>query len=160
VAALLRGALPARRGAEAGFAPCAVKSAECRPFGNWALAERLRTHTLGVGVLAGFIVFAGLGPILLYRRSYSVARVSAVAAVVSVIAGWGVGQYPWMLVDQFTIADGAGAGAILAALLIVVTLAVVIVLPALGYLLRLTQRESGAEPREQAAKPHGDAPCP
>jgi len=96
----------------------------------------------GVGVLAGLIVFAGLGPILLYRRSYSVARVSAVAAVVSVIAGWGVGQYPWMLVDQLTITDGAGAGAILAVLLIVVTLAVVIVLPALGYLLRLTQREN------------------
>jgi len=34
-----------------------------------------------------------------------------------------------MLVDQLTIADGAGAWAILATLLIVVTLAVVIVLP-------------------------------
>ena len=65
-----------------------------------------------------------------------------------------------MLVDQLTIADGAGAGAILATLLIVVTLAVVIVLPALGYLLRLTQRETRAEPREPAAVPHGDAPCP
>ena len=30
-------------------------------------------------------------------------------AVGAVVTGWGVGQYPWMLVDQFTINDAAGA---------------------------------------------------
>jgi hypothetical protein len=50
-----------------------------------------------------------------------------------VITGWGVGQYPWMLVDKVTIADAARAdaaradaaraGAALAGLLVVVGLA-------------------------------------
>ena len=30
-------------------------------------------------------------------------------AVAAVIAGWGVGQYPWMLVGQLSIRDAAGA---------------------------------------------------
>jgi cytochrome d ubiquinol oxidase subunit II len=78
---------------------------------------------------------------LVYRRSYSIARFFAAAAVAAVVAGWGVGQYPWMLVDQLTINDAAGARATLTALLVVVALAGVIVLPALAYLLRLTQSE-------------------
>jgi cytochrome bd ubiquinol oxidase subunit II len=47
----------------------------------------------------------------------------------------------WMLVDQLTINDAAGAQATFAALLVVVAVAVVIVLPALTYLLRLTQTQ-------------------
>ena len=80
--------------------------------------------------------------ILLYRKTYGPARFSAVAAVTAVVAGWGVGQYPWILVDQTTIAGAAGAEATLRGLLIVVALAAIIVLPAVGYLLRLTQTQS------------------
>jgi cytochrome d ubiquinol oxidase subunit II len=79
--------------------------------------------------------------LLLYRRSYPIARVFAATAVAAVILGWGVGQYPWMLVDQLTITDAAGAHTTLTALLVVVALAAVIVLPPLGYLLWLTQTE-------------------
>jgi len=77
--------------------------------------------------------------IMLYRRSYFLARCFGVAAVTAVVAGWGVGQYPWMLVDQLTIEGAAGAPSTLAALLVVVALAVVLVLPALVYLFRLSQ---------------------
>ena len=85
---------------------------------------------------------AGLAAVvLLYRRSYSLASLPAVAAVGSVVTGWGVGQYPWMLVDQVTIRDAAGAQPTLVGLLIVVALAAVIVLPALGYLYWLTQTQ-------------------
>ena len=147
-------------------------TADAARAGNTALAEKLRTRALAVGIVAGLIVFAGLYPIwrdaptlrdglrsraapllvlaavagvaavaLLYRRKYSVARVPAAAAVAAVVTGWGVGQYPWMLVDEITINDAAGADATLAGLLVVVGLAGVIVLPALGYLLYLTQTE-------------------
>ena len=75
------------------------------------------------------------------RRRYSIARIFAVTAVGGTVAGWGGGQYPWMLVDQLTIDQAVGADTILAALLVVVALAVVIVLPAFGYLLRLTQTD-------------------
>jgi cytochrome bd ubiquinol oxidase subunit II len=66
------------------------------------------------------------------------ARVFAATAVAAVVTGWGVGQYPWMLVDQLTINDAAGAHT---ALLVVIALAAVIVLPPLSYLLWLTQTE-------------------
>ena len=62
-------------------------------------------------------------------------------AVASVVSGWGVGQYPWLLVDEVTIADAAGARATLQALLVTVGLAAVLVVPALAYLYRLTQTE-------------------
>ena len=75
------------------------------------------------------------------RRSRWPARVSAAVAVAAVVAGWGVGQYPWLLVDQSRIVDAAGATSTLAALLVVVALAGVIVLPALSYLLWFTQTE-------------------
>jgi cytochrome d ubiquinol oxidase subunit II len=104
--------------------------------------------TLSHGLLGAalpLVVVAALAGVttlvLLYRRSFSVARITAAVAVGSVVAGWGVAQYPWLLVDQLTINAAAGAKATLAGLLVVIALAVVIVLPALAYLLRLTQTE-------------------
>jgi len=61
--------------------------------------------------------------------------------VASVVLGWGVGQWPWLLVDQVEVDDGAGAPATLTALLGVFGLAAALVLPSLAYLFRLTQRE-------------------
>ena len=72
---------------------------------------------------------------------FSLARWPAVVAVGSVVSGWGVAQYPWLLVDEVRIADAGGATATLQALLVAVGLAVVVVLPPLAYLLRLTQSE-------------------
>ena len=78
---------------------------------------------------------------LLWTRRYDLARFTAVAAVAAVVSGWGVGQYPWLLVDEITIAEAAGSPATLRALLIAVGLAGVVVIPPLGYLFRLTQSE-------------------
>jgi cytochrome d ubiquinol oxidase subunit II len=78
---------------------------------------------------------------LLWTRRYAVARITAVLAVASVVSGWGVGQYPWLLVDEVTIVDAAGATATLQGLLVAVGLAVVLVVPPLAYLFRLTQSE-------------------
>ena len=103
------------------------------------LSHRLLGTALPLLVMAALA--GALTLLLLYRRSYSMARFFAVAAVGAVVTGWGVGQYPWMLVDQLTINDAAGAHTTLTALLVVIALAVVIVLPPLGYLLWLTQTE-------------------
>ena len=78
---------------------------------------------------------------LVHRGRAAVARLTAVLAVGTVVLGWGVGQYPWMLVDQLTISESAGAPATLTGLLIVVVLAALIVVPALAYLFWLTQTE-------------------
>jgi cytochrome d ubiquinol oxidase subunit II len=106
------------------------------------LSHGLRTAASPLLVLAAVAGVAAV--VLLYRRRFSVARAPAVAAVASVVIGWGVGQYPWLLVDQVTIDDGAGADSTLVGLLVVVCLAGVIVIPALIYLLRLTQQWSRA----------------
>ena len=86
------------------------------------------------------VIFGIVTLVLLVRRTYGPARLTAVGAVVAVVAGWGVAQYPWMLVDTLTIEAAAGARSTQAALLVVVGLAVVLVLPPLAYLLVLTQR--------------------
>jgi cytochrome d ubiquinol oxidase subunit II len=83
---------------------------------------------------------------LLWRRRFALARFSAVAAVASVVLGWGLGQYPWLLVDEVRIEDAAGASATLTGLLVAVGLAGVLVVPALGYLFWLTQTERWTRP--------------
>jgi cytochrome d ubiquinol oxidase subunit II len=106
---------------------------------------------LVIAALAGAVTL-----VLLYRRRLGVvihgrriplARICAATAVAGVVAGWGVGQYPWMLVDQMSIADAAGATSTLAALLVVVALAAIIVLPALSYLLWFIQTEKARRSR-------------
>jgi cytochrome d ubiquinol oxidase subunit II len=90
---------------------------------------------------------AGTGTlVLLYRRRFAIARLTAVLAVAAVVLGWGVAQYPWMLVDQVEIADAAGAHATLVGLLVVVGLAGVVVLPPLCYLYWLTQSDGWSTP--------------
>ncbi len=103
------------------------------------LAEGLEGRAAPLVVLAAVAGAATM--YLLWRRRYGVARITAVLAVASVVSGWGVGQYPWLLVDEVTIADAAGATATLQGLLVAVGLAVVVVVPPLAYLFRLTQSE-------------------
>jgi cytochrome d ubiquinol oxidase subunit II len=79
---------------------------------------------------------------LLWRRRFALARPAAGAAVASVVLGWGVGQYPWLLVDEVRIQDAAGASATLTGLLVAVGLAGIIVVPPLGYLFWLTQTDT------------------
>jgi cytochrome bd ubiquinol oxidase subunit II len=95
----------------------------------------------GLGVLA-----------VLWRGHRRGARPLAMGAVVAVIWGWGVAQYPYLLPQALTIKDGAGAGATLTAVLIVFGVAVVVVLPALGFLYTLAQR-SVLEGEAEAPQP-------
>ena len=130
-------------------------TADAARAGGPDLAERLRTRTLVVGIVTGVIVFAGYIPSQRRadpqprvaqsclaasggggaRRGRPPSCCSIAEVIPSqgfrpplpgrVITGWGMGQYPWMLVDQVTINDAAGADATLAGLLVVVALAVV-----------------------------------
>lgn len=104
------------------------------------LADGLETRAAPLIVLSFLAGVATL--VLLGRRSYAVARLSALLAVAAVVLGWGVGQYPWLLVDQVTIADAAGARATLQGILVAGGIAAVLVLPSLAYLYRLTQTEA------------------
>jgi cytochrome d ubiquinol oxidase subunit II len=103
------------------------------------LFEGLSGRALPLVLLSAAAGLATL--VLIARRRYGVARFTAIGAVSTVVIGWGVGQYPWLLVDQMTFADAAGAPATLRALVFAVAVAGVIVMPALGYLYWLTQSE-------------------
>src|SRR5437763_500720 len=78
----------------------------------------IASGVFGLGVLA-----------LLFRGQRRGTRALAVGAVVAVIWGWGVAQYPYLLPQRLTIKEGAGAGGTLTAVLIVFGVAVVVVLP-------------------------------
>jgi cytochrome d ubiquinol oxidase subunit II len=77
---------------------------------------------------------------LVWRGRPTIARVAAVVAVGSVVAGWGLAQYPWVLVEAAHIDDIAAPRSTLWSLVVVFALAAVTVFPALAYLYWLTQR--------------------
>jgi cytochrome bd ubiquinol oxidase subunit II len=99
----------------------------------------------GIGVL-----------LLLWRGGRRGTRPLAAGAVVAVIWGWGVAQHPYLLPKSLTISQGAGVQATLEAILIVFGVAVVVVLPALGFLYILAQRTVLEETAPPAAT--GQAP--
>lgn len=103
------------------------------------LFDGLSGRALPLVVLSAAAGLATL--VLVWVRRFALARFTAVAAVGTVVLGWGVGQYPWLLVDEVTFEDAAGADATLQALLVAVGIAGVLVVPALGYLFWLTQTE-------------------
>ncbi|MDJ0768417.1 MAG: cytochrome d ubiquinol oxidase subunit II [Ilumatobacter sp.] len=98
-------------------------------------------HTSGLGFVVSSAVAGLASLVLLRRRSWALARVTAVAAVASIVVGWGVAQYPDLLVDELTIDDAAGARSTLVGLLIVFGVAVVTAVPAMLWLFALVNRD-------------------
>ncbi|HEY1276012.1 MAG TPA: cytochrome d ubiquinol oxidase subunit II [Thermoleophilaceae bacterium] len=88
-----------------------------------------------VSVLCGVAVM-----VLLARRATRGTRPLAVAAVVAVVWGWGVAQYPYLLPTELKISDGAAPDPTLVGLLIVFGAAVLVVLPSIALLFTLAQR--------------------
>jgi cytochrome bd ubiquinol oxidase subunit II len=100
--------------------------------------DRLTDQGLPLVILS---VACGLGALaLIARAARHSARPLAVGAVVAVIWGWGVAQFPYLLPERLTISAGAAPDATMTAVLIWFGAAVVLVLPALAFLYILTQR--------------------
>jgi cytochrome d ubiquinol oxidase subunit II len=89
-----------------------------------------------VSILCGFGALA-----LLLSRGRRGLRPLAASAVIAVIWGWGVAQFPYLLPTSLKIGQAAAPGPTLDAVLIVFVIAAVVVLPALGLLYWLSQRE-------------------
>jgi cytochrome bd ubiquinol oxidase subunit II len=89
-----------------------------------------------VSILCGFGVLA-----LLLGRGRRGLRPLAAGAVIAVIWGWGVAQFPYLLPTSLKIDQAAAPGPTLDAILIVFVIAAIVVLPALGLLYWLSQRE-------------------
>jgi cytochrome bd ubiquinol oxidase subunit II len=95
---------------------------------------------IGLSVVAGVaaVVFLAL-------RRYVPARLASALAVTSILVGWAVAQYPYILVPDVTIEEAATGRATLQAMLVALGVGALFLVPALVYLYRLFQG-SRAEP--------------
>ena len=87
-----------------------------------------------VSVVAGIAALA----LIVLRRTFLL-RPAGALAVVSVVAGWGVAQYPWLLPGHLSLTAGSAPPSALRAELAVVGLAVLIVVPSFVWLYWLQQ---------------------
>jgi cytochrome bd ubiquinol oxidase subunit II len=104
------------------------------------LYDRLTDEALPLVIVSAI---CGLGVLVLLLRGArgQALRPLSVIAVVAVIWGWGVAQFPYLLPTSLKISHSAAPEATLDAVFVVFAIAVVVVLPALGLLYWLSQRE-------------------
>ncbi len=101
--------------------------------------DRLTDQALPLVVVSAL---CGLGVlVMLLRGARRGLRPLAVGAVVAVVWGWGVAQFPYLLPTSLKISESAAPPETLAAVIVVFLIAAVVVLPALGLLYWLSQRD-------------------
>ena len=102
------------------------------------LFDGLLSRGLPLVVLSG--VCGLLALLLLNRAAPRLLQGLAVAAVASVVVGWGVAQYPYLLGTHLSIQVAAAPTSTLWSLTLVAAAALVLVVPSLGLLFSLQQR--------------------
>ncbi len=97
------------------------------------------------------VVCGAVALLLIVLRRIWLLRVTAGAAVASVIAAWGVAQYPWLLPRTLSLQAGSAPLASLRTEVVVLGMAAVLVVPAFVYLYWLQQHSllRVTEPSEQ-----------
>ena len=108
--------------------------------------DGLIAEGLPLVILSGICGLAVLA--MLMRGARRGLRPPAALAVAAVIWGWGVAQYPYLLPTSLDIATAAAPGPTLTSVLVVFGVAAIVVLPALGLLYTLSQREIVGESSE------------
>ncbi len=98
-------------------------------------------HTRGLPLVIASAVAGATTLVLLRRRRWALARLTAVAAVGSIVVGWGVAQYDWILVDALTIDEAAGARSTMIGLIVVFAAAAVTAVPAMVWLFVLVNQD-------------------
>jgi cytochrome bd ubiquinol oxidase subunit II len=101
--------------------------------------DGLTTDALPLTILSGACGLAVLA--LLGRGARRGLRPLAALAVAALIWGWGVAQHPYLLPTSLEISEAAAPGPTLTSILVVFGVAAVLILPALGLLYALTQRD-------------------
>jgi cytochrome d ubiquinol oxidase subunit II len=98
-------------------------------------------------------VIAGVAAVVfLALKRYVPARLASSLAVTTILVGWAVAQYPYILVPDVTIEEAASGRATLQATLVALGVGAVILVPALVYLYRLFQ-SSRPEPVSYSIAP-------
>ncbi len=84
--------------------------------------------------------------VLLMRDAHQWARLLAICAVASIVIGWGVAQWPYILPETLEVEDAAAPSGTLSALLVAAICAAVIVVP--GFILLYTLDQKSLLPDE------------
>jgi len=113
------------------------------------LFDGLTSRALPLVIISGICGVVSL--LMLVHNSTTWARLFSIGAVASVVIGWGVAQWPYMLPTSLKVEQAAAPTGTLEAVLVVFVLAAVLILPALGLLYTLDQKsllagEGAAEP--------------
>jgi cytochrome d ubiquinol oxidase subunit II len=120
--------------------------------------EGLTSRALPLVILS--VLCGGGALFLLVRNAARGARVLAMLAVASIIVGWGVAQWPYLLPETLTFADAAAPSGTLTALVVASVAALLLVGPGFVILYVLDQRgllpDEGVEDRADLA---ADAPA-
>lgn len=130
----------------------------------WARLTGPALPAIVVSVVGGVAALA-----LLRGRRPALLRAAAVLAVVGVVAGWGIAQYPWILPGALTLAQSTAPEPAQLALFVALGLAVLLVFPAFVWLYWLQQHgmlqeshpppvPAGARAAESPARARVDAP--
>jgi cytochrome d ubiquinol oxidase subunit II len=94
-------------------------------------------------------IAAGLASmVLLWRRAYVAVRATAALAVVGLLWGWGVGQYPHLL-PGVDLDEAAATGSVLVASLASLGVGALLLLPSLWWLYSTFQREQAPDARDR-----------
>jgi cytochrome bd ubiquinol oxidase subunit II len=100
--------------------------------------EGLTSRALPLVILSAL---CGLGAlVLLVRSATRGARILAMGAVATVVVGWGVAQWPYILPTSLKVSQAAAPSGTLTAVIVVFVIAAVVLLPSLGLLYALDQK--------------------
>jgi hypothetical protein len=126
-------------------------------------AERIwngLTSGWGLAAVIGSALAGAATVLLVFRRRYEPARVTAATAVAAIIAGWGIAQRPRFL-PGLTIQEAAAGRSTLISLLVSLGLGALILIPSLGRSRRSSRprasASSSASSRRSPSTRDGDA---
>jgi cytochrome d ubiquinol oxidase subunit II len=111
------------------------------------LYDELTTRALPLVILSAVCGAASL--VLLVRRAERGARILAIGAAVSLVIGWGVAQWPYILPTSLKVSEAAAPSGTLTALLVATALFAIIVVP--GFILLYVLDQKSLLPEEGAA---------
>jgi cytochrome d ubiquinol oxidase subunit II len=118
------------------------------------LFHGLLSRALPLVILSGICGVGSL--VLLLGQNHRGARLLAMGAVATVVFGWGVAQYPYILPTSLKLSAAAAPGPTLWSIVVVFAIAAIVILPSLGLLYYLDQRdllETTTEPGTTSVTP-------
>jgi cytochrome d ubiquinol oxidase subunit II len=104
------------------------------------LFDGLTSRALPLVILSGLCGTGSLFLLVRFRHEARGARMLSMGAVATIVVGWGVAQWPYMLPTSLKVSQAAAPDPTLETVIVVFILAAVLILPALALLFVLDQR--------------------